>query len=575
MILVIMLQIGGIFYNITIRFAPRVTWRTTIKQASTVSSVILEPKTVTTALKEKDVLSPIKDKNIKNKIKDNDTMNDGLILKVLESVKEKQNDLDHQVNNYLIDSAIISTNSVNELLHIQECKKVSYKEAFGIISKLANWIASNKIVLSDIQSDRRFIKLCKIIARRTQIVETLGDQPGDKELDQACIKNLILLSGLQELRNSVKEISHLSIHQMIKVMSALALKKQRSEPLLKSLATKIGNNKAILDIKQASDLLYSMAILNFPDKVLLEKTCSSLLETIPLNNSSSIIGSISTSLGVLRYKDETLLHVLSEWVAAHSDILRPQDRSSFLLTLATVGYNPENMSILFEKLIEPLNENDILNPSDWLDLVWSLVILNRVTHQQISSVLNEKFIQKLSSSQKLPISKQLKLLNINAAASLIVQDYKGELIPDDSSIFNLTLMKSKEKQYIVNSVVTTLNSLLPSSDYIKTEVDTRMGFSLDAECFMDKMCNPLPVSRNHETDESVIRIAFITCCYHDICRGKEDPLGIFTMYSKLLKAKGYKVSIIYYNVFQSKFTLVERVKYLNGIIKSMVQESST
>lgn len=39
--------------------------------------------------------------------------------------------------------------------------------------------------------------------------------------------------------------------------------------------------------------------------------------------------------------------------------------------------------------------------SEWLDVVWSLTILNRVTSEKISSVLDEKFHLKLAGICKL------------------------------------------------------------------------------------------------------------------------------------------------------------------------------
>jgi hypothetical protein len=58
-----------------------------------------------------------------------------------------------------------------------------------------------------------------------------------------------------------------------------------------------------LNIKECADLLYAMATLNFPDDLLLEKTCDDLRECVASNEKPAVIGSILTSLGLLRYKN--------------------------------------------------------------------------------------------------------------------------------------------------------------------------------------------------------------------------------------------------------------------------------
>lgn len=50
-------------------------------------------------------------------------------------------------------------------------------------------------------------------------------------------------------------------------------------------------------------MLYAMATLNFPDDLLLEKTCGDLRECVASNQKPAVIGSILTSLGLLRYRN--------------------------------------------------------------------------------------------------------------------------------------------------------------------------------------------------------------------------------------------------------------------------------
>jgi len=72
---------------------------------------------------------------------------------------------------------------------------------------------------------------------------------------------------------------------------------------MRSLAFNIGRSSEKLDIKQCADILYALAVLNFPDEVLLEKVGADLRSTLTENDRTSIIGSILTSIGILRFRD--------------------------------------------------------------------------------------------------------------------------------------------------------------------------------------------------------------------------------------------------------------------------------
>lgn len=87
-------------------------------------------------------------------------------------------------------------------------------------------------------------------------------------------------------------------------MKTLSVKKRRSTVLLRSLAFNITRMPHQLDIKESSDLLYSMAILNFPDENLLAKIANDIcLELQKKVEKSSVIGSIITSIGLMKYKN--------------------------------------------------------------------------------------------------------------------------------------------------------------------------------------------------------------------------------------------------------------------------------
>lgn len=72
---------------------------------------------------------------------------------------------------------------------------------------------------------------------------------------------------------------------------------------MRSLAFNIGRCSEKMDIKQCADVLFALAILNFPDEVLLEKVSADVRSILSSTDRPSVIGSIITSIGILRYRD--------------------------------------------------------------------------------------------------------------------------------------------------------------------------------------------------------------------------------------------------------------------------------
>lgn len=211
------------------------------------------------------------------------------------------------------DSRITKASSVNELLSLSEGNGTSRRHAlqvkldlivchfiscnfFKVVSILADWSATGKIKLSDFETDPRFLKLCKVLTR--------GSFNLNKEKLKTKSEDLHTILNVTAEDEAAKLIDGITLPQMVKVMSTLALKKRRSLSLLRSLAFNITKNSEQLNLKQSGDILYSMAVLNFPDENLLNRVAADICDTVSNNNKgSAVVGSILTSLGLLKYKN--------------------------------------------------------------------------------------------------------------------------------------------------------------------------------------------------------------------------------------------------------------------------------
>jgi len=51
---------------------------------------------------------------------------------------------------------------------------------------------------------------------------------------------------------------------------------------------------------------------------------------------------------------------------------------------------------MFQALLPHVTVQDVPSPSVWLEVVWSLVVLDRATPQHVASVLDPEFFMKLT-----------------------------------------------------------------------------------------------------------------------------------------------------------------------------------
>lgn len=284
---------------------------------------------------------------------------------------------------------------------------------------------------------------------------------------------------------AAKMISTITLPQMVKVMKNLATKKQRSTPLLRSLAFNISGQEQTLNLKECADCLFSMASLNFPDPVLIAKLCADIQKGLrePLEK-SAVVGSILKSLSFLQYRDTALLDALIEWIGKNQEKCRTQDVIAAFLTLATLNHVPAQQE---ELLAIKITQDDFKSSQEFLGYVWSLFVLKIDAHDKFNFVLQKSFIDQLiseSADKELSTASKLKLLNINAGVKLLLPTYNGAMLMRESheSILDVPLVHNKEKQLIVNGMADAIKSLVPEN-CLKLHHDTNMGFVIGESKF--------------------------------------------------------------------------------------------
>lgn len=217
----------------------------------------------------------------------------------------------------LTDERIKKAETIDRLLQIADSNaNLTRRHALRIVSILAEWTSTNRVKLSEFENDMRFLRLCRLLGKNVMFSGSFDN--GKSNLSDSLTKSSSFNNNKSSFRaedlntvlsvagddEAAKLIASISLSQMVKVMSTLAIRKRRSTPLLRSLAFNISSATEQMNLKQCADVFYAMAHLNFHDAVLAAKLCSDIqMSLVKHNDKSAVIGSILTSLGLLKHRD--------------------------------------------------------------------------------------------------------------------------------------------------------------------------------------------------------------------------------------------------------------------------------
>jgi len=391
---------------------------------------------------------------------------------------------------------------------------------------------------------------------------------------------------LCKLEDRLAEIAdELNGTDLTAVLYELGRKRRRNVPLLKAISYYLGKNRSDLDIKQASDALFALKKLSFKDQEVLEKLCATIEEQMDFVENSAVVRSILTSLGQLHFLHTGVMEKVIEWYNARREQMDVKDMVAISMTCANLNYLPQDEQGLVQHIAENINENSLPDQQVWQDVVWSLVVLGRATHSQMSSVLNSEFqTSLLYSNEKRNLGSQLKLLNINAAATKLHQDYNGSLlnINEDALLKNLKVNPNLGKVKLQATILEAFSNLIPPPRFLRLSVNTLMGFVADGECVLDREMKPLLVdeySNNFQNSEpkkplpaGATRVALIVASFQD-CNFGGGLGGVAALNVKLAEAAGYKVLVVKFSDMDPSMKLIRRVQILDKMLKDLLEKN--
>lgn len=238
---------------------------------------------------------------------------DNLISTAFHSIKEEKHEKADVSSAELaaeIDAAIAEAKTLPEMLALAERQPIHRKQALRIVSILSEWTQSDRIKVSDFENDARFLNICRLLGKKVDQLKVAGPiRPDPASRGTFQTEDLSLVMSVAGDDEAAKLVGSISLPQMVTVLTALSQKKRRSTPLLRSLSYNISNSTGKLNLKLCADVLYSMATLNFTDAVLVARVSGDIQNELPKNEDRpAVVGSIITSLGLLRHRD-TGMHI--------------------------------------------------------------------------------------------------------------------------------------------------------------------------------------------------------------------------------------------------------------------------
>lgn len=97
--------------------------------------------------------------------------------------------------------------------------------------------------------------------------------------------------------------------------------------------------------------------------------------------------------------------------------------------------------------------------------------------------------------------------------------FSGPVLPSDSDVHSVPLIRSRDKQLLVASILDSFSNLLPSATYLRSSIDTGMGFLLGNIVFqlLAVLLTPVVFSchwiRLLSWAEATVQAEFIVCVH--------------------------------------------------------------
>ncbi|KAE9552469.1 hypothetical protein FO519_004321 [Halicephalobus sp. NKZ332] len=395
-----------------------------------------------------------------------------------------------------------------------------------------------------------------------------------------------ILSKIEEL------VPVMLLGELITVMCTLATNKCRRHELLQTVAEAIRLHSDIMTPGQLVRLSNAIRELSFYFPRLITRFGNDFVNSTTSFSDFAQITPILNLFVTGKITDETAWIAVCKWITNNSKRASHADLRFCVSACAAGNVDPSLVKLVSENLAKNLQPGEKETPRKWLNIVWSLAVLNSLTPKLADSILKESFQKALFADIKSNDEKSFiaqKLFQINAAAKFDLKGYRGSILTklDDSvDLGPATTAKLKYGKTAprYESFLSNMNLLIPPECRAAPSFYPEVGSFIDVLTVFNSETGKFASLKSIKKDDHKSLNGFtavlyfdnqFTRCYSDADYSKQRPLGQFQMNIRHLQLAGARVCVMAEHDLQKCSDTVQRMMYMKQQIATPAQNYFT
>ena len=196
---------------------------------------------------------------------------------------------------------------------------------------------------------------------------------------------------------NIKNLNFRDIHTLLLLLS---LKKMYNAPLVKAITNILAQQDVLFYTeKQLRDIFFSCSMLSIYDQAVLENLTNNLLKVFNKdgNNKNQVYPQILLSCSRLNWKHFVLVSMLIDHSlgTVMSETFPTERLVAVLHSLAHLNWTTQNELLAMVLAQLQMRGFKKKKPKEWIDVVWSLVILQTATAEMVQDVFAEEYLEKI------------------------------------------------------------------------------------------------------------------------------------------------------------------------------------
>ncbi|XP_052804978.1 uncharacterized protein LOC128234651 [Mya arenaria] len=380
---------------------------------------------------------------------------------------------------------------------------------------------------------------------------------------------------------ALKNLSEFSTTSLYQLLYMQAKSPKKNKILVSALKQKIASQDMDLSLTQIKNMFYACASLKIHDKALL----SSLSQNLEIkasyekdNNLLSILIPILKSCSFLGWRHSAITNIVSKKIKSSlfDEELTFNQKHDLVFYIGKLNL-ASDFGVLASEFVMDLTELETSKPSKWLNMVTSLVSLDRADEEMISKVLQPKFYNSLF--EELKDAPATKVQNVKTSLLYLLGVLHVQMgvssfpVHDDFNTWRTQLQEkvSGMPLYGMSSAVgATLSLLAPMDTCVNKHVVSKYGHVVDFEIKVDSNGKAHKLSSSAGTTKVWIKVQD----FREFLKGGDTLVPCRDMEistQQLLAENPHTVFVPHTQWMRHISKRIDQLTYLDGLIQKCVK----